>query len=473
MLARGMTAVLLVLPLAGCATVPHEAGFGDVQKQVSTRINQPVQWRGRTADDAAVDQAVERLLASPLTVETAVQVALLNNLHLQAMYQDLGMAQADLVQAGLLRNPVFNIERRFPGQALDIGVTASFLDLFSVGLRKKVAASEFEAAKSRVANAVLQTAWDVRSAYFTYQADEQLLAMRQMVVQAAQAAAEMAARMHQAGNINELDLAEQQSMAEQAQIELSGAQGRATQDREHLNQLMGVWGARLKWSIVKHVADLPAADPAATELEGMAIVRRLDLAAARQDIQTAARSLGYTRTFRFIPDLGVGARYVHEIEPEHSLGPSLALQIPIFDQGQAQVSRDEALLRQKQFEYLALAADVRSQVRAAYARMEVARDQAERYRDVLLPLEAKIVQRSQLQYNGMFIGVFKLLQAKRSQIKTQQKYVEQLRDYWIARSDLEHAVGGRLAAQRPATQPASPPPPAEGERQTHDPVHHH
>jgi cobalt-zinc-cadmium efflux system outer membrane protein len=468
---RILLSALLALPLAGCATVPRQAGFGDVQSRVSQRTGHMVQWRGRSADDRAVDSAVDRLLAHPLTLDAAVQVALLNNLHLQSTYQELGIAQADLVQAGLLGNPVFSVERRFPGQALEIDVAGSFLDLFAMPLRKKTAASAFEAEKSRVADAVLKTAAEVRSAYFIYQGDLQLLEMHQSISAAAQAAYDAARRIRAAGNSNELDLASQQSLALQAEVDLSAAQAQSVQDRERLNELMGLWGGRLNWSIPQRLAELPPSDPAPQQLQEQAIRRRLDLAAARQKIETAARSLGYTKTFRFVPDVGLGLHYEHDVDPSHSIGPALDLPIPIFDQGQAKVARGAAVLEQKRFEYQAMAVDIRSQVRAAYARMSAARQQAQRYRDVILPLQETIVRRSQLQYNGMFVSVFQLLQAKRAQIEAGQRYIEHLRDYWIARSDLERAIGGRLGegspATRPATRPAEPEPKMMNHRHMH------
>jgi cobalt-zinc-cadmium efflux system outer membrane protein len=177
----------------------------------------------------------------------------------------------------------------------------------------------------------------------------------------------------------------------------------------------------------------------------------------------------------------VGVHYEHDVDPSHSIGPSLELALPIFDQGQGKIAKGRAILEQKRFEYRALAVDIRSQVRSTYARLRAARAQAERYRDVILPLEANILHRTQLQYNGMFIGVFQLLQAKRSQIEAGRSYIEHLRDYWIARSDLDQAVGGRLEAgpptteptTRPMAQPATAPAPATpGGHEDHSHKHH-
>ena len=125
--------------------------------------------------------------------------------------------------------------------------------------------------------------------------------------------------------------------------------------------------------------------------------------------------------------------------------------------------------------------EIRSQVRAAANRMRAARARAEYYRTAVLPLQAKIVQQTQLQFNGMFIGVFQLLQAKQAQIDAGRGYIQSLQNYWMARSELEKTVGGSLQSlptEMPATMPATLPsttqpagsemPPGEGQ-----PHHHH
>jgi outer membrane protein, heavy metal efflux system len=94
--------------LSGCASVPPKGGFDEVQQGAAQRLGQKVQWNQGTEDDQAAAQAVQLLLQRPLTADDAVQIALLNNRRLQAVYEELGIAQANLVQAGLLKNPRFS-----------------------------------------------------------------------------------------------------------------------------------------------------------------------------------------------------------------------------------------------------------------------------------------------------------------------------------------------------------------------------
>ena len=432
--------------LAGCAAVPKDAGFGDVQSAVAERTGHLVQWRGTTAQDAAVDAAVETLLSKEMTAAEVVQIALLNNLNLQATYQELGVAQADVVQAGLLRNPVFSFERRFSGQAAEIDLAWDFLDLFFIPLRQRAAGAAFEAAKLRVADAVLIKVAETRAAFYTLQGAEQMLEMRRSVAAATAAAAEVAKRLRDAGNITLVELRNQQKLAAQSKLDLARAEGTVVQDRERLNVLMGLWGKNTQWKTGVRLPDLPDDEPPPQGLETLAISQRLDLSAVRAEVQAAAQSLGLARASRFIPEANVGGHFEREPDGLRTIGPSFNFPIPLFDQGQAVLARGGAQLRQAQQRYAALAVEVRSQVRAAYSRMTAARDLAQYYRREVLPLSAQIVDQTQLQYNAMQTGVFQLLQAKQAQIDAGREYIESLREYWLARSELERALGQRLKA---------------------------
>jgi len=450
--------------LAGCTTVPRDAGFTEVGAQIAERTGgKRVVWNQASHDDASVDAHLRSLLADELTVDEAVQVALLNNANLQAIYEELGIAQAELVQAGLLNNPVFEFDPRWPTKSgfrfsYEFSVVQDFLDVLLRPLRKKVAEAQFQATRLRVASAVLETAAEVKVAFYRLQAAEQMAEMRRTVALATEASAEAAARMHEAGNISDFDLVNQQALHEQAKVELSRAETEAIEAREELNALMGTWGRHTAWSIAPRLPDLPSDEVEPVGLESLAVTQRLDLLAAWQQVQALARQLKLTGYSRMPFSLGVHS----ESEPDPggpvTIGPHLEGQVPLFDQGQARVAAARALLRQSQQRYAALAVEIRSQVRRFRARMLAGRQQAEYYRRVVLPLRHRGVEEAQKQYNAMQIGVIQLLQAKQAEIDSGRDYLEALRDYWVARAELERAVGGRLSREpAPATQPAAHP----------------
>jgi len=434
--------------LAGCAHVDPNPAFQELANTVHLRTGKRVQWNRGSAEDAEAQVAVASLLSRPLSAGSAVQIALLNNHNLQATYEQLGIAQADLVEAGLLRNPIFTFERRFPGQALEADLLKEFIDILLLPLRKRIAAAQFEVAKLRVGHEILSATAEVRGAFYQHQGNQQLVDLRKTVADATERAAETALKMHEAGNLRDLDLASEQATHAQAKIDLAKAQVNAVQSREKLNKLMGAFGTQTNWTVASRLSELPGSEVSTAQLELRAIQQRLDLAAARQQFIAEARARGIARAEAILQGAEVGAHYEHEIEGSvHSIGPSVNVPIPIFNQGQPASARASAKMRQAEQRYLALAADIRSDVRAARDKMLLSRRQVEYFKSTALPTRTRVTEESQLEYNAMQIGPFQLLQAKQEEVKTGADSVEALRDYWVARAELEKAVGGSLSGK--------------------------
>jgi outer membrane protein, heavy metal efflux system len=466
--ARGGALLLAALLLAGCASVPRDAGFSDVRQQAADRADLDARWLRSAGEDREAAEAVRALLADSLTAEAAVQVALLNNRRLQATYEGLGIAQADLVQAGLLRNPVFGAHPRWPLDGgppdLAFSVAFDFLGVLSLPMRQRVAASTYESARLRVTEAVLAHAADTRAAFVRALAAEQEVELMEQVVFATELAFDAAERLRAAGNIRRLDLLHEQALYETARLDLEAAQGRRLETRERLARSMGVWGRDAAFTLAGRLPDPPSdrdefGEGGEEGVEARAVEASLALAAARADVETAARRLGLTDVEAAVPSFGLGAEI--EREGDHwKAGPDLHLALPLLDAGQARRAGGRAALRQEQAAYLALAVEVRSAARAARARVLAARRQALHLRRVVLPLRAELTAETQLQYNAMQVGVFHLLAARQQEVDAGRRYLDALAAYWEARADLDlilqggtpegTAPGGSGSPHRPA-----------------------
>ena len=214
-----------------------------------------------------------------LTADEAVQVALLNSRELQALYSDLGVAQADLVQAGLLRNPIFDAAVLFPvthrGRPdLEMSVVINFLEVVYMPLRKRVAAARFEEAKTRLAGSVIDFAARVQRAFYLQQSAEQMLELRQTIVEALSASLEVVRRLHEAGNIGDLEFARQRAQLEGGRLALRSAEVAVRQSREDLNTSMGLWGKQTEWQSDLRLPDIPEKPIQTDDLERVVGIAR-------------------------------------------------------------------------------------------------------------------------------------------------------------------------------------------------------
>ena len=456
-------AIISAATVSGCATIDLRSGFSDVSSNVQQRLGEPLFWNNGANLDREAEDKLKAILGEKLTAERVIQVALLNNRKLQGVYADLGVAQTDLVQAGLLKNPIFDAIVTFPvsGGRPDFELTAvmNFLDVFYVPLRKRVATGRFAEAKTRVTAAVLDLTGKVRSAFFEHVANEQLLELHRTILQALAASLDFTQRLHQAGNISDLDYARERVLLEGAKLRLRRAEVASRQSREQLNVLMGLWGNETEWQTEAELAEIPKEEIQGNGSEQAAIERSLDLAGQRQRIIAAGDQLGLSRASALIADIDAGARGERSDGP-WAVGPVLQFPIPLFDQGQARTGRAAAELNRAQQEYYALAVRVRATARAIADRLQGARDRALYYRDVVLPLQELVVNEAQLHYNAMQLGPIQLLRVREQQIEAATAYVEALRDYWTAFGDYQQLLSGRLPQTNGMSGSATSMPPA-------------
>ncbi len=438
--------------LGGCASLSSEGSFDEVAAIVEERTGSKIAWDQGSDDDLAVRATVSTLLKRPLTIRSATQIALLNNRGLQSTYTELGIAQAGLVQAGLLKNPAFDISITDPLQSalpynLAFGVVFQFIDALYIPLRQRVASSMLEEAKINVSDQVIDHAAMTRSAFIDYLAARQLVGLFKQVEKSARASFAAAKALRQAGNTTALEFETQQSQLTSAKLERANAEALQVEAREKVNTALGLTGRQTRWRTAAKLPKIRGKRPVKL-IEKQAIEASLDVKAARQRLVTLAHQYGVDTATSIIPDLELGFEVEREgAEKEWTRGPmTIDIILPLFDQGQAKRQAAKMRIRKAQDVYWDTAIRVRSAARLAKARLSMAHKQAHYYEDAVLPQTAKILNATRGNYNAMQMGVFRLLTAKRDQIQAGQRYIQALQAYWQAQVQYQQLMSGRLPA---------------------------
>ena len=435
----------LMVLLGGCASLAPDGGFEAVRSSVKERSAAEPRWARNKDDAAAIQAEVRRLLsAGPVSADASVQVALMNNPGLQATYADVGIADADVVQAGRLPNPGFSFSRLRRADELEIGRAFIFdvLGLLTMPLRTKLERQRFEATRTRVAADIVRVAADTRRAWLRAVAAQESTKYAEQVKDAAEASAELARRMAGAGNFSKLDQAREHVFYAEATAQLARARQAALSERERLTQLMGLSGQDIRFALPDRLPELPKTPREAGELESIALQQRLDVQSAMQSAQSLASSLGLTRATGFVSVLEVAYERNSETGKPRQTGYEIELRLPIFDWGTARVARAELAYLQAVNRAADVAVRARSEVRESYSAYRTAFDLARHYRDEVVPLRRRISEENVLRYNGMLISVFELLSDARSQVAAVNSYIETLRDFWIAEANLQLALTG-------------------------------
>lgn len=433
--------IVVTVLAAGCASVPGDAGLAEVRERTGSAI----EWRRDVMP--AEDPRIRELLARELDAESAVAIAMMNNPRLQVILADLGIAQAELMEASTISNPVFEYETRFPGEPFrpyEITLAQSLIELLQLPRRRQLGRMAFESAKLRVSSEVLRFAADVRDSYYAAVAASASAAMSRTAAEAASAATELAVRQHTAGNITDLDLENEQAVYEQAKIALARAEEQLLVARETLIRALGVRESYPALTIGSEFPLLPDRELTAEDIDNLLRTRRLDFAIAQQEVEIAQRRVPIAR-LAALGDVVVDVHREREPDGTKTTGPGIEFPIPIFNTGRAERARAEAEFLRARYQLAELTARASSEARTARERVTAARARVEYYRDVVLPRRARIVQLTKLEQNSMLVGVYQLLQARQNETNAHREFIEAQRDYWSARVDLDRVINGTSA----------------------------
>ncbi len=442
---------LSMLLLSACAALPPDGGRDAVDALTRERGVPPAALGGPDQERER-DALLAGLPERPLTVETAVRLAALNNRGLQADLAELGISEADLAQAGRLRNPSLSFSRLGDGAGGEIerGVLFDLAGLLTLPMRQDIERGRFEQAVLRAAAQVLQLTADTRRAWFQAVAAAQTAEYMEQAVVAAEAAAELARGMARAGNWSRLDQAREQAFYADTMAQAARARLLAGAGREKLIRLLGLWGTHTAFSLPERLPDLPASAERIADVEARAMARRLDIQLGKRETESTARALGLSRVSGVVNVLELGYANKSGAGQPRENGYRVGIELPIFDWGGARDAKARARYMQSLHRTADIAVAARSQVREAYAAYLGDYDLALHYRDHVVPLRKKIADQVMLRYNGMLLGVFELLADAREQVVSVNGAIEAQRDFWLAQTDLYTAMGGGPAVPAPS-----------------------
>ena len=459
---RGI-AVIGGASLAACQTFSQDGGMSITADIAGKTLNKNVAAIRSEEDTAAARVDVERLLKHPLTADSVVQIALLNNRGLQAAYNELGIAEAIRVQQSLPPNPHFSVTRMTGSVETEIErqIVASILALATLPVRSEIAADRFHQAQLAAALETLRVAAEARRAFYSAVAAQETVGLFTQTNEAAETMTQLAKRLGETGAINKLDQARQQAFHSDVAVRLASTQQRASRERERLVRALGLWGKDLKFALPKSLPALPKGALTLPTVEQEAVRRRVDLQIARIELATLAKAYGLTNATRFINILDAG--YADKITKDKGTGETIrdrgftvSFEIPLFDFGEARVREAEQTYMQAVNRLAQKAVNVRSEARETYRNYRLSYDIASHYQRDVLPLRKIISDEMMLRYGAMQVDVFTLLLEAQQKLNASAAAADALRDFWLASTDLSTAITGGGTDAQEASNVASP-----------------
>jgi len=441
------------LVLAGCASVNIDQAVLDTNDTTNSFTQGKLELSRTEEQGQARARLSSELLAKPLTMDDAVQLALANSPAVQTLLAQSWADMAQANQAGRIANPVFTFERLRFGDELELGRLLSFglLDILTLPRRQVISRSQIAQAKVQLSANVVEQVTQVRQAWVRAVAAQQAADYAGQVNASAQASAELARRMQQVGNFTRLQRARQHAFYADATAQLASAQHAATASREELIRLLGLTDQQAtQLKLPDRLPDLPKEPRQPGVVSTNATQQRLDVQMARNQLDVAGKSQGLNLITSLVDvELGIRRDTVFDNAAGTSTprkGYELGIRLPIFDWGTARRDAMNAQSLAAANRYESTVRNASSQLRESYSAYRTAYDVARHYRDEIVPLRKTMADENVLRYNGMLIGVFELLADNRDQISSVIAAINAYQQFWLADAALAASMIGKPTA---------------------------
>ena len=459
----GVAAAVAVL--AGCASVNIDQAVQDANDTSPSFTLGRLELSRTEQQGQARQKLSAELLAKPLSMDDAVQLALANSPGVQTLLAQSWSDLARATQVGQIANPIFTFERMRFRDELELGRLLSFglLDLLTLPYRQGISRSLVSQAKLQLSANVVEHVTQVRQAWVRAVAAKQLLQYAEQVNASAQASAELAQRMQQVGNFTKLQRQRQQVFYADSVAQLAAARHTNTTTREELTRLLGLTDAQLeKLQLPERLLDLPKQPIDASTVSATAADQRIDVQLARNQLDISGKAQGLS-LLTSVVDLELGVRRNTVFDNAAGTksaknGFELGIRLPIFDWGSAQRATMNAQSLAAANRYESTVRGASSQLRESYSAYRTAFEVARHYRDEIVPLRRAMAEENGLRYNGMLISVFELLADSRDQVSSVMAAINSYQQFWLSDAALAASITGKptaLAMSAPKTPSAS------------------
>lgn len=437
-------AVALATALGGCATVDPTSDYEWARDEVTAATGE--QSLFQPGEEEQVAERVDELLEEGLTAQESVQVSLLNNQELQALLYEIGVRRSDAVQAGLLSNPSLGAVVRFPlgdgSTTTEAGLFGNIAEFLQLSPRKRLAGNKLEQTVLTVAHTAASVAAQTKSAYYHASAATAALAAAEENHATAREFLELTLERQEAGAATQVDVNAARSEFLEQEALVRGARFEVFDTKRELSLMLGVAGRPRDLELSDAVTEVPEWSVGLEQLLEVARGSRLDLQAATKSVEAASSALTLENRYLW-RNVNAGVSLESE-DGDTQLGPGVRLDLPIFDQNQAQIAKAEYRYAQAQRRLEALDVRIDQQVRGAFEQHSLAVDTARLYEDELLPLRQSSLELARESFTEGKTGFLSVLEAQSRLLAARREYVERLEAVAVSIPALEAACGRPL-----------------------------
>lgn len=436
----------LLAVVGGCASLDPKPDINRAASTVGERSGVTPEWTEPWESSLTTWDG-----HAPLKVEQAVAMALRNNREIRAEVEQIAASRADLVQAGLLPNPVIGLTLRFPfdpvsgGSFIGAQLVQSFTALWLRDGKIKAADARLNQTVLDISDKALRLVAEVKSTHARITFGQNALALNDDNLATIQRSIDSLDARVRGGEGTPLDVNRAKQQQAKAQAERAIVLRDLGKERRRMLELIGFAGENAEWTAEANTTAVNTSIIDESAAITLATVQRLDVAAARSIVEAQRADLSIEEKSR-LRDFGLGADFERDVDGAKTIGPVIEVAIPIFDTNAAQIAKAGSLARAALANYEAVSQRAVREARVAWVELDSASRLAEQYRTTVLAISERNLTLAEAALKSGQADVTVLLDAQRELIDARARLNELERQVVAALIELEYAVGGGLTS---------------------------
>ncbi|MBY0110133.1 MAG: TolC family protein [Candidatus Babeliaceae bacterium] len=437
--------MFLILLLPACHRVPIAQEFNSLKKITQDITGSEIIYDSYSKNPE-MESTIINNLSYGLTRDEAVRIALMNNPSLQADFAKLGIAKADLIQAGLYTNPKTSNVFRFPtdGQPRQTNIesitTGKLSDLWQVPLRKQIFEDELEIITLRILSTILDIVEATKSAYDACIRAELHIENEKAILSFTTELRDEIYYRQLFGYSNELDKYNADADVVVAQTALIEYEKERKRAYLHFTQLLGITPLSKNIILSDTIFHLMTT-PAISDLEAYALEYRPEIQIARYKIKRYEDTIRFEKS-RIWKDVSIGIGYKQDFDkPFRGWGPAIDFEIPLFDTNYAQIAKAEFEFERAKKKLRSRRIAIQKELRTSLVNVNKEKKEITYYKNFVIPSYEKAISYTYTYANTMQLNMLTALQSQLERYKAEQELIEKYYNLHISYNKLERAYG--------------------------------
>ncbi|MFC1841550.1 TolC family protein [Candidatus Dependentiae bacterium] len=435
--------ISLILIIPHCTKKNSKKPFESVQDQSKKRFNVEPTWKCQT-----IKSHVNDLLDNGISLNNAIAIGINNNLSLQAKFEEIGISKSDLLQAGFYTNPNLQAIFRIPKTndlKTNAEITANFIlsDLWQVPLRKKIAQHDLEVKTYEIVHEILHLRYDIQKRYITCLYNQKHLHLVKEITKVINSLKKRIDYRHTFGYTNDLDKYFAESKLGEWQIKIMENK---TILRTSYIDLYEILGGNISTKPVELFDTLHTFTISTPlhELENFALSCHPSILIEKAKIARANKTISYEKS-RIIDNMQIGIAYEQDFERKASgVGPSLSLDIPLFNTNYGNIERAKFALREAEKTLAARKQTILKNMMKSYLNYKCHLEQIDYYKKSVIPPITKAIAFSKKFFDRMQINMIVFLETQIDLYQHKAHLLELVYKTALEYAALELSIGSQL-----------------------------